>query len=62
MNADKTENMCFNQEGTFSTLNASSLKLVDNFTCLGNIVSSIESDVSMCLVKAWTAIDRLSIM
>ena len=32
VNADKTEYMCFNQRGDISTLNGSSLKLVDMFT------------------------------
>ena len=39
-NADKMEYMCFNQRGDISTLNGSSLKLVDKFTYLGNSVSS----------------------
>ena len=33
-NAHKTENMCYNQTGDFSTLNRTSLKLVDKFTYL----------------------------
>ena len=32
VNAHKTEHMCFNQTGDISTLDGSSLKLVDNFT------------------------------
>ena len=32
INAHKTEYMCFNQTGDISTLNSSSLKLVDKFT------------------------------
>ena len=59
MNADKTEYMCFNQED-ISTLNDGSLKLVDKF--LGSSVSSTEIDISMRLAKAWTAIDKLSII
>ena len=35
-NTHKTEYMCFNQRGDFSTLNGSSLKLVDKFTYLGS--------------------------
>ena len=61
VNADKTENMCFNQGG-ISTLNSGSLKLVDKFTNLGSSVSSTESDINMCLEKVWTSIDRLSII
>ena len=35
VNAHKMEYMCFNQRGDISTLNGSSLKLVDKFTNLG---------------------------
>ena len=61
-NAHKTEYMCFNQIGDISTLDGSSLKLVDKFTYLGNSISSTEKDIDTRLTKAWTAIDRLSIM
>ena len=37
VNAHKTEYICFNQRGDISTLNGSSLKLVDKFTYLGSI-------------------------
>ena len=37
VNANKTEYMCFNQRGNISTLNGSSLKLVDKFTYLESI-------------------------
>ena len=37
-NAHKTEYMCFNQRGDISTLNGSTLKLVDKFTYLGSSV------------------------
>ena len=62
VNVHKTEYMCFNQTGDISTLNGSSLKLVDNFTYLGSSVSSTETDINMRLTKAWTAIDRLSVI
>ena len=39
-----------------------SLKLVDKFTYLGSSVSSTEKDIDTQLTKAWTAIDRLSII
>ena len=45
-----------------STLDGTSLKLVDKFTYLGSSVSSTEKDINIRLMKAWTAIDRLSIM
>ena len=46
----------------FSTLDGASLKLGDKFTCLGSSVSSTEKDIDTRLAKAWTAIDRLSII
>ena len=46
---------------TFS-LDGASLKLVDKFTYLGSRVSSTEKDIDTRLTKAWTAIDRLSII
>ena len=62
VNAHKMKYMCFNQRGDISTLNSGSLKLVDKFTYLGSSVSSTETDINMQLAKAWTAIDRLSVI
>ena len=62
VNAHKTEFMCFNQKGDISTLDGTSLKLVDKFTYLGSSVSSTEKDIDTRLTKACTAIDRLSII
>ena len=62
VNAHKTEYMCFNQADDISTLDGSSLKLVDKFTYLGSSVSSTEKDIDTRLTKAWTAIDKLSII
>ena len=62
VNAHKTEYMCFNQTGNISTLNGSSLKLVDKFTYLGSSVSSTETYINTQLAKAWTAINRLSVI
>ena len=62
VNAHKTEFMCFNQKGDMSTLDGTSLKLVDKFTYLGSSVSSTEKDIDTRLTKAWTAVDRLSII
>ena len=42
--------------------NRASLKLVDNITYLGSSVSSTEKDIDTRLTKAWTAINRLSII
>ena len=57
-----TEYMCYNQTGNITTLDGASLRLVDKFTYLGSSVSSTENDIDTRLTKAWTAIDRLSII
>ena len=57
VNAHKMEYMCYNHTG-----DGTSLKLVDKFTYLGSSVSSIEKDIDTWLTKAWTAIDRISII
>ena len=62
VNAHKTEYMCYNQTGDISTLGGTSLNLVDKFTYLGSSVSSTEKDIDRLQTKAWTAIDRLSII
>ena len=54
--------MCFNQTGDISTLNGSSLKLVDKFNYLDSSVSSTETDIDTWLSKAWTANNRLSVI
>ena len=54
--------MCFNQLGVISTLHGSSLELVDKFTYLGSCVSTTETDIDTRLTKAWTAINRLSVI
>ena len=54
--------MSYNQTGDISTLDGTSLKLVDKFTYLGSSVSSTEKDIDTRLTKAWTAIDKLSII
>ena len=62
VNAHKTEYICFNQTRDISTLNSSALKLVDNFTYQGSSVSSTETDIDTRLAKAWTAVNRLSVI
>ena len=62
VNADRAEYMCFNQRGNIPTLKGGLLKLVDKFTYFGRSVSSTEKDFSTRLAKAWTAIDRLSVI
>ena len=48
--------------GDISTLDGTPLKLVDKFTYLGSSVESTEKDIDTRLTKAWTAINRLSIV
>ena len=62
VNAHKMEYMCYNQTGDISTLDGTTLKLVDKFTYLGSRVSSTEKDIDTRLTKAWTAIDWQSII
>ena len=62
VNSDKTEYMFFHQRGDISTLNGGPLKLEDKFTYLGSSVSSTENGINKWLAKAWTAIDRLSVL
>ena len=54
--------MCYNETEDISTLDGTSLKLVDKFTYLGTSVSSTEKDIDTRLTQAWTAIDRLKII
>ena len=54
--------MCFNQRGDIPSLNGRFLKLVVKFTYLWSSVSSTETDINTQLAKAWTAIDRLSVI
>ena len=60
--AHKTEYMRYNQTGDISTLDGTSLKLVDKFNYQGNRVTSTEKDFDTRLTKAGTAIERLSII
>ena len=64
VNADKTKYVCFNQNQTrdISTLTGSSLKLVDKFVYLGSIVSPTKNNINTRLAKAWSVIDRLSVL
>ena len=62
VNPHKTEYMCYNQTVDISTLDGTPLKLVDKFTYLESSVSSTEKDIDTRLTKAWTAINRLSII
>ena len=51
-----------NQTGDISSLEGTPLKLKDKFTYLGSSVESTEKDIETRLAKAWTAINRLSII
>ena len=62
VNAHKTEYMCYNQTGDITTLDGTPQKLVDKFTYLRSSISSTKKDIDTQLTKAWTAIDRLSII
>ena len=61
-NADKTEDMCFNQRGDFFTLDDDALKQGDKFTYLRNNISFTENDINTHKVKAGRAIDTLSVI
>ena len=52
----------YNQTCGISSLDGTSLKLVDKFTYPGSSVSSTKKDINTWLTKAWTAIDKLSII
>ena len=54
--------MCYNQTGDIFTLDRTPLKLLDKFTYLGSSIASTEKDMDTRLTKAWTAINRLSII
>ena len=45
--------MCYNQTGNISTIDGTSLKLVDKFTYLGSSVSLTEKDFDTRLTKTW---------
>ena len=62
VNSEKTEYMCFGQYGDISTLDNRPLKLVEHFTYLGSDISSTERDINKRIAKAWTAIERLSVV
>ena len=59
MNANKTEYMGFKQKGAISRPTGRLLKLVDQFEYISSNIQLTESDVNICLVKAWNVIDRL---
>ena len=54
--------MCFNKRDDISTLKGGPLKLVDKFTYLGGSLSSTKKDINTWLAKAWTTINKLSVI
>ena len=62
VNSDKTECMHIKQNRIISTSNAKDPKLVNHFKYLGSNISSTESDLSIYKGKAWTMIEKLSII
>ena len=62
VNADKMEYMYFNPKVDITTLNGGSLKSMGKFTYLRSSISSTGNETKMQLAKAWTAVDRLSII
>ena len=62
VDAEKTANISFNKKGNIFILNASFLKLVDEFNYIGNSVTSTENYINIRLTKAWTAILKLLII
>ena len=61
MNTNKTEYMCFKQEGVISTKYGDPLKLVNKFAYFGSSISSTESDVYLSS-KGMAAMNRLLII
>ena len=57
VNADKTKHMLFNKKKK-----KGDEIVMDEFTYLSSCVSSAENDINKRLAKAWTSIDRLSII
>ena len=57
VNGYKSEYTCFNQKGDISTLNGSTLKVVDKLIYWGSSVLSTETDINTRQAKAWTVND-----
>ena len=62
MSMHTKRNICAIIKRGASPLDGTPLKLVDKFTYLGSSVASTEKDIDTRLTKAWTAINRLSII
>ena len=62
VNTYKKDFMSIKQEGAIWTLGGIPLKLVDQFTFLSSNITSTETNVSVYIVRTWTAIGRLLII
>ena len=51
MTSDKTEFICFNQNGAISSFNDQPLKLVNHFTHLNSNITSTENNINICIGK-----------
>ena len=60
VHADKTEYMCYKQDGQITSSSGKDLKKVDQFTYLGSNISSTESDVNIRIGKAWATVNKLT--
>ena len=60
VNSDKTDFMCFKQDGATSSLNDKLLMLLDKFIYLSSNISSAESDARIHKGKTWATTDRSS--
>ena len=60
--SEKKEFMFFKQEGANPTLRDKPLKLVDQFTYLGNNISSTESNVNIWIGETWSDFESLLIV
>lgn len=62
VNADKTEYMSFKQDGDIKSLANKPIQKVDQFVYLGSNIASTEADVNIRLAKAWSALDKLTVI
>ena len=53
VNSDKTELVCFNQDGAMTLLNGKTMKLVDQLTYFGSNISSTESSINKVRTRYW---------
>ena len=56
INTNKVEYIFFKQKKAISTQSSNPLKSVEQFISLCNNILSTESDVNICLAKAWNSL------